>query len=763
MKILHIEDKLADFRLVERHLHKHELAAECHRVASREELESALQGDWDLVLSDYNVPSLAFEEILGLLRSRLEELPLLLVSGSVGEERAVELLKLGVWDFILKDNLTRLVPAIQRNLRDAANRRAHRTAQAALRESEEEFRAMFEMASIGMAQADPATGKLQRVNQKLCDITGYSEAELLQLKVRDITHPEDRDLEWELFQRVVRGENPNYNLEKRYVRKDQNFVWVNVHMSVIRDRSGQPVRTMATIENITARRLGEEERRRLITALEQAAESLVITDLNGMILYVNPAFERITGYLRREVIGQNPRILSSGKHEPAFFKKMWETLAQGSVWHGHFINKRKDGTLFEEDATISPVRDASGKIVNYMAIKLDVTREMALENQYRQSQKLEGIGQLAGGVAHDFNNILTSILMQVELANLETGLPKEVLEGLEQIRRDADRAASLTRQLLLFSRRQVMQSRDLDLNEIVTNLAKMLQRIIGEDVRLQLDLHPQPLPTRADAGMLDQVAMNLAVNARDAMPDGGTLWLSTSEKIVDETGKPEHPDAAPGRYVCLSVSDTGCGIPPQVLPRIFEPFFTTKDAGKGTGLGLATVFGIVKQHHGWLTVATELKKGSTFKIYLPAAAAPAAPANAAAAPKPRGGTETILLAEDDHSVRKATAGFLRQQGYQILEAANGVEALQSWHEHRPAIALLFTDLVMPEGLSGRQLAEKLQAEKPDLKVIFASGHSADIAGKEIQLRAGENFMQKPIRPDELLKIIRSCLDTSSEK
>jgi nitrogen-specific signal transduction histidine kinase/ActR/RegA family two-component response regulator len=397
-----------------------------------------------------------------------------------------------------------------------------------------------------------------------------------------------------------------------------------------------------------------------------------------------------------------------------------------------------------------------------MAIKLDVTREMALESQYRQSQKLEGIGQLAGGVAHDFNNILTSILMQVELANLETGLPKEVLDGLEQIRRDADRAASLTRQLLLFSRRQVMQSRDLDLNEIVTNLAKMLQRIIGEDVRLQLELDPGPLPTRADAGMLDQVAMNLAVNARDAMPEGGTLRISTSEKVVDEAGKVEHPDAIPGRYVCLSVSDTGCGIAPEVLPRIFEPFFTTKDAGKGTGLGLATVFGIVKQHHGWLTVDTELRKGSTFKIYLPAVAAAAAtPASAAAAPKPCGGTETILLAEDDHSVRRATASLLRQQGYQVLEAANGVEALQSWIEHRSGIALLFTDLVMPEGLSGRQLAEKLQAEKPDLKVIFASGHSADIAGKEIQLRAGENFMPKPIRPDELLKIIRSCLDSAS--
>jgi CheY-like chemotaxis protein len=348
--------------------------------------------------------------------------------------------------------------------------------------------------------------------------------------------------------------------------------------------------------------------------------------------------------------------------------------------------------------------------------------------------------------------------MQVELATLGTGLPQGVLDVLEQIRRDADRAASLTRQLLLFSRRQVMQSRDLDLNEIVTNLAGMLQRIIGEDVRLQLDLHPVPLLTHADAGMLDQVAMNLAVNARDAMPAGGRLLLGTSEKTVDGAGVPEHSDAAPGRYVCLSVSDTGGGIPAEVLPRIFEPFFTTKEAGKGTGLGLATVFGIVKQHHGWLTVDTKLKQGTTFKVYFPAVGAGAAPTASASGPRPRGGTETILLAEDDLAVRKSTATILRQQGYRVLEAANGVEALGFWHEQRAGIDLLFTDLVMPDGLSGRQLAEQLQADKPGLKIIFASGHSVEIAGQEIQLRTGENFMQKPIRPEDLLKNIRSCLD-----
>jgi PAS domain S-box-containing protein len=529
-------------------------------------------------------------------------------------------------------------------------------------------------------------------------------------------------------------------------------------MTVIRDAAGASVRTLGAVEDITERRRAEEERLRLSTALEQASESIVITDLTGMILYVNPAFERISGYSRREALGQNPRVLKSGRHDAAFYNQLWDTLARGEVWRGHFINQRKDGTSYEEEATISPMRDASGKIDHYMAIKLDVTREVALENQFRQAQKLEAIGQLAGGVAHDFNNILTSILMQVELGAMEDNVSPAILDGLQQIRSDAERAASLTRQLLLFSRRQIMQSRDLDLNEIVTSLSKMLQRIIGEDVRLQLILHPAPLLTHADGGMLDQVAMNLAVNARDAMPHGGRLTIETSEKIVDETCAKLQSDIAPGRYVCLSVSDTGGGIPPDVLPRIFEPFFTTKEPGKGTGLGLATVFGIVKQHRGWLAVDSTPGQGTTFKIFLPALAGTVAAAPAAGRPKVNGGSETILLVEDEASVRKTTRTILARHGYTVLTAAAGDEAVELWGQHGGAVALLLTDLVMPGGMTGQQLARRLVAGQPKLKIIYTSGYSADIAGKEISFQGHENFLQKPFRSEELLKLVRNCLD-----
>ena len=386
----------------------------------------------------------------------------------------------------------------------------------------------------------------------------------------------------------------------------------------------------------------------------------------------------------------------------------------------------------------------------------EITDRLRLEEQFRQSQKMEAIGQLAGGVAHDFNNILTAIIMQAELAATTEGVSAETRESLQQIHADADRAANLTRQLLLFSRRQAMQPRDLDLNEVVTDLSKMLQRIIGEDVRQQLHLHPTPLMTRADSGMLDQLLLNLAVNARDAMPDGGHLLIETAEKTVDEAFARQNPDVVPGRYVWLSISDTGTGIPPEVLPRIFDPFFTTKEPGKGTGLGLATVFGIVKQHQGCIKVSSPPGQGANFQVFLPASTATITTADAR--PKPSGGRETILFTEDEPTVRAVTRTFLCRHGYQVLEAANGAEALKIWEKQRDTVALLLTDLVMPGGMSGQQLARRLLGDNPQLKIILTTGYSAEIVDRQIQLRPGEHFLQKPFTPDHLLETIRRCLD-----
>jgi len=383
------------------------------------------------------------------------------------------------------------------------------------------------------------------------------------------------------------------------------------------------------------------------------------------------------------------------------------------------------------------------------------------EERLRQSQKLEAIGQLAGGVAHDFNNILAALLLQTEFVGMVDSLPEQAREGLQEIEANTRRAADLTRQLLLFSRRQVMQTRLLDLNAIVSNLTKMLQRIIRENVQLQLQFHPGPLRIQADAGMMDQVLMNLVVNARDAMPDGGQLHIETAESIVDETSASLNPEAVPGRYVRLSVRDTGGGIPPEILSRIFEPFFTTKAEGLGTGLGLATVFGIVKQHRGWIQVDNRPGTGVEFQIFFPAIITSATTMSSApliARPEPCGGTECILLVEDDTVVRKSTCRLLKHYGYQVLEADNGLMALRLFNEHRFAISMLLTDLMLPGSLGGLELARRLKSEQPDIKVVFVSGYSSDIAGRDFQLRERESFLQKPFATRELLDTIRRSLD-----
>ena len=488
----------------------------------------------------------------------------------------------------------------------------------------------------------------------------------------------------------------------------------------------------------------------------------MIADVQGTILYVNPAFEKITGYSRQEAVGQNPRFLKSGRQDLRFYSEMWNTLVNGEVWHGHFINKRKDGTLYEEDASITPVRDAARQIVNYVAVKRDVSREVQLEGQLRQAQKLEAVGQLAGGVAHDFNNMLAVIRGNAELLLMdEEKLGGGARECLNHVISATEHAANLTRQLLIFSRKQAMQSQPVALNDLIGNLTKMLKRVVPEDIRLKCR-YAVPLPfIQADPSMLEQVLLNLVVNARDAMPKGGQLLITTEGTSVAEAYAQTNREARTGEFVCLTVFDTGTGIAPEHLQRIFEPFFTTKEVGKGTGLGLATVYGIVKQHRGWIEVSSQPGAGATFKIFLPAIAPPV---RTAAPPQTEtdlpGGTEKILLVEDDFAVRVVTRRVLESHGYKVYEATSAPEALELWRSHAEEIALLLSDIVMPEGVTGRELAEQLRASRPRLKVILISGYSADVVGKDTDFfqRSKMNFLQKPCSSRALLEGVRRCLD-----
>jgi len=513
----------------------------------------------------------------------------------------------------------------------------------------------------------------------------------------------------------------------------------------------------SAIGNEDTRKQAEAELNRLMTAIEQTPESVVITDTEGRILYVNPVFERVTGYSRAEVIGQNPRLLKSNRQDSAFYRQLWGKISAGEVWRGRFINKKKDGTLFTEDAVIAPVRDEKGAVTNHIAIKRDISHELELEVQYRQTQKIDSIGRLAGGVAHDFNNILAVICGHTDLALAQLSPDAPLRSNLECIQESADHAANLTRQLLAFGRGQVIEPRRINLNELIVNLNKMLHRLIGEDIKLVTQAAPDLGQIKADPGQIEQVLLNLVVNARDAMPDGGTLTIRTDNVTLDEDYARSHL-ISPGDYVMVSVSDTGVGMTDEVKQHIFEPFFTTKEQGKGTGLGLATCFGIIQQSNGHIHSDSQVDKGTQFKIYLPRVWGVEDPISSREVPVslPQG-TETILLAEDEPSLRQLMARVLRTQGYTVLEATDGHEALTLAQANGAKIQLLLTDAIMP-GLSGKTLAEWLGQVNPAIRVLFISGYINNNAVRDAMSRPGTFFLQKPFNPLDLTKRVREAIE-----
>lgn len=497
-------------------------------------------------------------------------------------------------------------------------------------------------------------------------------------------------------------------------------------------------------------------------AMEQSGEVVMITDLQGDIVYTNPAFESVTGYSREEVFGRNPRLLNSGEQDAEFYRAMWSKVSAGESWHGRLVNKKKDGTQYTEDATISPVRNSAGAITSYVAVKRDITPLLALEAQFRQAQKIESIGRLAGGVAHDFNNLLTVILSFTGLVLEELDAGDSRRDDLQAVKEAGERATRLTRQLLAFGRKQVLQPEVLDLNRILVEMDKMLGRIIGEDIRLVWVRAPSLGLVKADPGQLEQVVMNLAVNARDAMPEGGRLTIETANVVLDGQDVEGRLDARPGAYVMLAVSDTGVGMDKQTQASAFEPFFTTKERGKGTGLGLSTVFGIVKQSGGNIWLYSEPGTGTTFKIYLPresAAQAEAGVERATAQPS-TSGTETILVVEDEDALRKVVSRMLEAAGYTVLAASTGAQALALAVEHPGEIHLLLTDVVMPK-MSGAAVAKKLAETGRSPTVLYMSGYADDAIVHHGVLAAGLHFLSKPFSGADLTRKVREVLAAGS--
>jgi two-component system, cell cycle sensor histidine kinase and response regulator CckA len=1171
LHILFVADDPAQLQPVEAHLQRNGSQVKCNCVTEYTDLQRALTGyTWDLLLVSQNGRDLPLEETLRVLAPYSSRLPIILLSAPVAESRVAELLQQGVWDFVFEDDLGRLGLTLIRCLRDAADRRSRREAEAALLR----WADAFVNCAHGMAMVLPVTNEIMVCNPALAQMLGHATADALRgAKVLGLHEPDDHAVVRQKIGEADRAGRAHF--EARMVHADGIAFPVQVDIVCVRDAAGQPSHLIATVQDITkrkaaedalrenerflsdlveqssalifvkdlegryelvnrqwesvtgisreqavgrtdrelfagpiaeefqqsdrevicsagriervdiwdrpegrryflslivpmhrndgairgvcgtatditARRKAEEQLRQLSRAVEQSPAIIVITDTNGIIEYVNPQFTVVTGYSPEEALGKTPRLLKSGHFTAERYKNLWQTIKRGEQWRGELHNRKKNGELFWEAASISPIIDAEGRITHFVAVKEDITaqkqaegfrqallqlattlnstadavgagralldaadklwkwdgarldlfadgsrqittvlevdtvggcrqelpqpqrngapggrlqrgaelepqliapdapatgdspaadarpvrsgmsvpihrehavigvfsihayaakayrpedlrtlqaladycggalerirseiahhqsedryrhliettydliweldaegrytyaspkvsellgytpqevlgktpldlmpekearrigpilREIvqrqepfsALENinrhkaghevvfetsgvpilgangeflghrgmarditerkrleaQLRQAQKLEAVGQLAGGVAHDFNNIIAATMMHLSLLQSNPAVDMETRTALKELESEAQRAATLTRQLLAFSRRSVLAVKSLDLNEVVGNLLKMLTRLIGEHIKLSFESSCNLPLVEADAGMMEQVIINLVVNARDAMPKGGRILLGTHAQDFDAAQAGANSDRRPGSFICLAVTDTGCGMDAATLRRIFEPFFTTKEPGKGTGLGLATVHGIVAQHHGWVEVSSDVNHGTSFRVYLPKHKQ--APPSAAALPSrptiQKGRGETVLVVEDEPKVRELVAKMLRTFGYQVHEAAHGQEAMKAWGIIGHQVDLLLTDMVMPEGMTGMELVENLQAKKPGLPAIISSGYSPEMVQGGVPQRANLVYLPKPYDPYLLAKVVHDLLAT----
>jgi two-component system cell cycle sensor histidine kinase/response regulator CckA len=507
----------------------------------------------------------------------------------------------------------------------------------------------------------------------------------------------------------------------------------------------------------------EETLRKLWRSVEQSADTVVIMDRSGVMEYVNPAFEALTGYSRQEVIGQTLAILKSEHETGELYSEMWKTVLSGNVFRGVVMDRKKNGDTLVIEKVLTPLRDGSGQIMHFICTGDDITEQRKLESDLRQAQKMDAIGRLAGGVAHDFNNLLLVISAYAELMLDSLAEADPLRQNVGEIMSASRRAADLTRQLLAFGRKQVQSLQVLDLNTVIAEIGGMLPRLIGEDIELAFVTGPELGKVKADPVQIEQVLMNLAANARDAMPCGGTLTIETATVRVDESCAQQHSIVPPGDYVLLTVADSGEGIAAEHLPHIFEPFYTTKQEGKGTGLGLATVYGIVKQNGGFIWVSSGPGLGTTFKVYLPQVQSSRSEIRITKPAKqsPRG-CETLLLVEDEASVRQASRHFLMQSGYHVLEAKDGEDALRVSQDHTGPIHLMVADVVMPR-MGGPQLADRLADERPDMKVLFVSGYAEKMVLQSGKIDLNSRFLRKPFSLSMLAGKVREVLQASEAR
>ncbi len=702
LRILYVEDQSPDIEEVKKTLLAKDVLDKMVHVETEEELTTVLEeNSFDVILSGYSLAAFDGMTALNIVRNRDLHIPFILLSEPIGEEKVFEMFKKGVSGFVLKHNQSLLVPAIWTALEELEEQLERERTEEALRTAHEELE--------------------DRIKRRASELLKTNEELKAELARRERLESELQKYRKHLGE-VVEQHSPELQVNNPKIQK----------------------------EIIERERIGA-----LAAAVEQLDEIVIITDPAGVIQYVNAAFEKVTGYTYEETIGQNPRILKSDKHNEDFYQEMWTELVQGKIWKGHLVNKRKDGTLYEEDMTIVPIYDKEGTLTNYVGIKRDVTYEVQLEKKMRTSQKMEAIGTLAGGIAHDFNNILFAISSYATMGRKKTPEASRNRHYFEQIYNASSRAKELIQQILTFSRQHEQQFQAMDITPLVKESMKLMRASLPTTIEINHKLEAKKTTLFADPTQIHQIIVNLCSNAGYAMREkGGKLLIELTNMKLDIESAFSH-EIGEGEYLKLTVKDTGCGMTSYIQDRIFDPFFTTKPAGEGSGMGLAMVHGIVKSHHGAITVSSELGKGTTFKILLPLAGDSSVPDEEYEVTP--AGKESILFVDDEELIIDSVQDILEDLGYIVTATTDSIEALKIFRSNPNRFDVVLTDQTM-QNMTGIELAEEIIRIRPTMPVILATGFSDTVSLERAKNIGIREYLTKPITEEQLNKAIRKVLE-----
>jgi PAS domain S-box-containing protein len=733
-------------------------------IATRAEfLEQLGRFPFDIVLADYRLPGWTGMDAFSAMRQAGRDVPFILVTGILGEQIAVECIKQGVTDYVLKDHLTRLPLVVARALEERALRDARNLMVQALRQSEANSLFLFAHNPLPMWLFDRATLGFVQVNDAALRHYGYDRMEFLQMAATDLHSADEVPT---LLAVLGNADAPElYGGHWHHRKKDGSRIDVEMFLHKM-EYSARPA-ALVVAQDITQRKRAEEEKQKFFTLVEYCQDFIAVADLQDNVEYVNPAGRAMLGIPdAQSVKGTHSLDYVVPADLPLVHEKVLPALYSFGHWEGELrFRHRQTGQSLPMDFVGFQVKDPNTGEPRFVAtVSRDMSERRALEQQLQRAQRFEAIGQLAGGIAHDFNNVIGAILGWAELGEDQAASGSAALGGyFKKIHAQCDRVSALVQQLLAFARRQILEPRSLSLNQTVQDVLNLLDKVIGKDIEIKTILAADLDSVRADPTQVEQVLMNLCINSRDAMPAGGRITIETCNVTLSEEDARHSAGAQSGRFVELRVCDTGTGMDASTREKIFEPFFTTKGTGKGTGLGLATVYGIVKQHNGFVQVESEPGQGSTFHIFMPVDESPAPEelrSNILADAPVRGGTETILLADDHDGIREMAYSVLTAKGYQVLLAHDGEEAIETFNSHRDRISLVLLDVIMPRR-SGPEVFAAVKALNPRVAVVFATGYSNETAMLADLVKRGVPVLRKPYTPSALCRRIRDVLDAAA--